>query len=256
MKKKKPKLRKITAPWEITQDRSPIDVESAVLCLRDWLNSVYLFEWLLHEMHYSEHWKNKFFDSGFGDKVKNLLRENGYAESDLRVANHYNDYCISMLEEAVLGFGNNITPYPEPDVIPHFLVDSVLKTFQKKKISCFMNYGPRLISQNIPTVRIDYKKPDFLLDVYIDRVHEIDHLVKYFKLKWPSHTLFDGTSVVETNPVLIFCYQLVSSTLPSIATTVYPLSIEHTEIMIEELLSGKAGTPFMRPDPDYVVRLP
>lgn len=118
-------MRKINEPWEVSQDKPPPTLAGAVQFLRGWINQK---EAALEENDPAEPMAQviaKMINEnpndwctgihfGWGMYMRNLLRTNGYGEKELGLQN-LDDYYAAIIEEAVLGDGKNIRPYPVED---------------------------------------------------------------------------------------------------------------------------------------------
>lgn len=116
-------MRKITDPWEVSQEKPPATMDGAIEFLRNWMTQQKgkerdedperpLIEIVGEMMKRSptEWWIGHHF--GWGMSMRNLLRTNGYGEQELGVGN-MDDYYVALIEQAVAGKGNNVHPLPE-----------------------------------------------------------------------------------------------------------------------------------------------
>lgn len=115
-------MRKINEPWEISQDKPPPTLAGAVQFLRNWISQKEaaleqgdtpepMMQILARMMQEQPNDWNIGLHFGWGMAMRNLLRSNGYGEQELGIGN-LDDYYAALIEEAVLGDGNNIRQYP------------------------------------------------------------------------------------------------------------------------------------------------
>ena len=101
-------MRKITDPWEVSQDRLD-SFDEAVLFLKNWLTQTMsqdepdksmleIITKMIKE-NPTEWWVGHHFGWGMG--IRNLLRENGHGEKELGVDN-LDDHYIPLIERACL----------------------------------------------------------------------------------------------------------------------------------------------------------